>query len=387
VNKLGIGIVLGVILLALLAGYTRQRTLARATPAAVAAGLPAAQLVVDGLQEPVALAFLSTRVMLVAEWRTGRIRWVENGTLRQVPFATVAVPNPPGYHEYGLLGLAVDPDYPGRPYVYAFHTMAGSGNRADGQRIVRFTVKNGVGVGMITLVDGLPAGASCCHNGGRLAFGPDGTLFATLGDTQRPELAQDYTAPAGKVLRFTRGGGAVADNPLMTHDATSASTIKGETDPAVTVSRTSIYAVGFRNPFGLAFDGRGNLYVTDNGPDRGDEIDRVVAGDNYGWPTVMGYANDPHFRAPLWATGRSTIAPTGAAFYTGTDFPQYRGNLFFAAYNDGNLRRAIFSNPDRIAVVQAVTNIAPRAKLDVKMGPDGKLYFSDNHAVYRLVKK
>ena len=87
--------------------------------------------VVGGLQEPVALVFLSETQWLVAERRSGRIRWIENGRLREEPFATVQVPSPAGYHEYGLLGLAVDPEYETNGYVYAFHTV-GTGNRATG---------------------------------------------------------------------------------------------------------------------------------------------------------------------------------------------------------------------------------------------------------------
>lgn len=333
---------------------------------------PSAERVVGGLREPVALVFLSRTQWLVAERRAGVIRWVENGQLRQQPFATVSVPNPAGYHEYGLLGLALDPDYPDRPYVYAFHTVAGVNNRAAGQRIVRFTVRDGRGVEPHTIVDNLPAGTACCHNGGRLLFGQDGMLYVSLGDTQQQDMAQQPTALPGKILRYTQEGTIPADNPFTTENTEGG------------VTRSPVYTMGHRNPFGMALHPEtGNIYITENGPDRGDEINRLVAGDNYGWPVVVGSSEDPRFRAPLWATGRDVIAPTGAAFYTGTEFPQFHNQLLFAAYIDGRLRRAVLDGPDKLTV-HTVPEAGANAYLDVAMGLDGRLYFTSKDAIYRL---
>lgn len=346
-----------------------------------------AEKVASGLQEPVSLVFLSNTQWLVAERRSGRIRWIENGKLRAEPFATVPVPAPAGYNEYGLLGLAVDPDYAGNHYVYAFHTV-GSGGRASGQRVVRFTVQNGKGTNMTTIVDGLPAGASCCHNGGRILFGTDGKLYITLGDTQRQDQAQSYESLPGKVLRYNPDGSIPNDNPFEKPQTGSASKAsEDELNKPLDGQNTPVYAIGFRNPFGMTVDpDSGELYVTDNGPDRGDEVDHLVAGDNYGWPTVVGNSDDPHFHAPLWATGNTTIAPTGIAVYTGTEFPQFRGNLFFAAYNDGKLRRIVLDGTDRMSSTEIVQAAGSNAKLDVAMGPDGRLYFTSLDAVYRLKK-
>ncbi|MHB9025978.1 MAG: PQQ-dependent sugar dehydrogenase [Armatimonadota bacterium] len=339
---------------------------------------PVVETVAANIPEPVALAPLSARVWLVAERRSGRIRWLENGAVRAEPFASVAVPNPAGYHEYGLLGLAAHPDYPNPPYVYAFHTIAGSGGRAAGQRIVRFTVRDGKGVNPRTIVGNLPAGTSCCHNGGRIAFGPDKKLYVTLGDTQRQEQAQDYGALPGKILRYNSDGSIPADNPLEERSS------RDQRDQPTGSRRTPVYAIGFRNPFGIAFHpDSGDLYVTDNGPTHGDELNRVIGGDNYGWPVVMGAADNPRFHPPVWSSGRSAIAPTGAAFYTGTDLPHYRGNLFFAAYNDGKLRRVVFTDPNHAGVTE-VPEAGNRAKLAVAMGPDGFLYFTSTNAIYRL---
>ena len=346
-----------------------------------------AEKVVDGLQEPVSLVFLSNTQWLVAERRSGRIRWIENGKLRAEPFATVPVPTPAGYDEYGLLGLAVDPNYADNRYVYAFHTV-GSGDRATGQRVVRFTVQDGLGANMTTIVDGLPAGRSCCHNGGRILFGPDEKLYVTLGDTQRQDEAQNYDSLAGKVLRYNSDGSIPNDNPFEKPQTGSASRASEEQlNTPLGGQQTPVYALGFRNPFGIAVHAEsGEMYITDNGPDRGDEVNYLVAGDNYGWPVVMGSADNPNFHAPVWASGNSTVAPTGIAVYTGTEFPQYRGNLFFASYIDGKLRRIALDGPDRLASIQVVPAAGNNAKLDVVMGPDGRLYFTSLNAVYRLKK-
>ena len=339
--------------------------------------------VVGGLREPVALAFLSNTVMLVAERRSGRIRWVEQGVPRAEPFATLPVPTAAEGRNYGLLGLAVDPDYPARPYVYALHTV-GSGNQASGQRIVRFTVQNGKGVDLTTVVDHLPVGATDGDNGGRLLFGADGKLYVTVGETQHPPLAQDYTALAGKVLRYNADGSVPADNPFEKPDTATASNPRND-GKDLEGDRTPIYAIGFRNPFGIAQDAlNGEIYLTDIGPEHGDKLNRLVAGENYGWPLVVGMTDDPHFRPPLWSSGQTAVVPMGMACYTGTALLSFRGNLFFAGYRDGKLRRVILRDRDHIAAITTVPAADGLARLDVAMGRDGDLYFSSEDAVYRL---
>jgi glucose/arabinose dehydrogenase len=343
--------------------------------------MPVVETVVSNIPEPVALAPLSPTVWLVAERRTGNIRWLEKNVLRAEPFATVSVPKPSGSNGYGLLGLAVHPDYPTQPYVYAFYTFAGADGNAAGQRIVRFTVQQGKGVNPQVIIDNLPVGIQM---GGRIAFGPDKKLYVTLGDTQRQDQAQEYGALPGKVLRYNADGSIPGDNPLEEADVHPTRAGMG-TDQPLEEKHTPVYALGFRNPFGIAFNpDTGDLFVTDNGPNHDDEIDHVIGGDNYGWPAVTGLADDPRFHPPLWASGKTTIAPTGAAFYTGTDLPQFYGNLFFAAANDGKLRRVVFTDADNIAGVTAVPEAGNRAKLAVAMGPDGALYFTSTNAIYRL---
>lgn len=346
---------------------------------------PVAERVVGGLQDPVALVFLSKDVWLVAERPSGRIRWIERGKLRAEPFAVVPVPGASDNDAVGLLGLAAGPQESKPSYVYACYTVPGSGTQAVGQRIVRFTVNNGHGVAMTTIVDKLPVGARF-RNGGRLLFGNDGKLYVTVGDTERPALAQNYDALSGKVLRYNPDGSIPADNPLEEQKTTWAGTANDDDQRSQPMGlRTPVYVIGLRNPRGLAQNPHSNaLYITDTGPDRDDRVARLLAGDNYGWPEVTGMSNDPRFHPPVWASGTVSINPTGAAFYTGSDFPQFDGNLFFAAAHDGKLRRVALTNPDRADTVEIVTAAGSDARLDVAMGPDGYLYFTSREAIYRL---
>ncbi|MHB9130682.1 MAG: PQQ-dependent sugar dehydrogenase [Armatimonadota bacterium] len=336
---------------------------------------PVVDKVVGGLAAPVSLVFLSPQVWLVAERHTGHIRWIEGEKLRKEPFATVEVSPSSAEDTAGLTALAVDPNYPLSPYVYAFYTPAGT----TSQRIVRFTVKSGAGVDPQTIVDNLPAGS------GRIIFGADGKLYVTLGDIEaHPDLAQKYDALPGKVLRYNPDGTIPADNPIELPQ-TASTEVAGNDEKTLEGNKTPVYTIGHRHPFGMAVNPENNdLYISDNGPGHDDKLHHLVAGDNYGWPDITGFTDDPRFHAPLWSTGKVTIAPTGMAFYTGNRLPQFANNLFFAASGDGKLRRAIFAGPDKIASVQVVPEAGDHARLDVAMGPDGDLYFTSTDAIYRL---
>jgi glucose/arabinose dehydrogenase len=231
--------------------------------------------------------------------------------------------------------------------------------------VVRFTDDcNGHGTAEVTIVGGLPAGSDCCHKGGRLAFGPDGDLYVTLGETHVAAAAQDRCDPRGKVLRYTIDGQAAPGN------------ICGP-----------VYAYGLRNPFGIAFSPDGRLFVTNNGPsgDAGspgsgyDTADLVQAGANYQWPVCYGYSHPvaggtcPAGSAgPDYSTEASTIVPTGATWATSG---QYAGHFVFCSYAHDTMK--VFMGPRQ--VVDGPHGCA----LDVKQGPDAALYFSDSGSIYR----
>src|SRR5438094_8491038 len=206
-----------------------------------------------------ALAWSPDGRLFYAE-RAGTIRTFDGKTSRV--FATVSASTS---GERGVLGLGVSPSFQSDHFVYAFYSRADDESR---QRVVRWTDQGGSGARLTTIIDNLPAGDDCCHKGGRLAFGPDGKLYVTLGENHLAAEAQRSTSLRGKVLRYNPDGSVPGDNPYRPSNP--------------------LWAIGLRNPDVLAFSAHGRLFVTDNGPtgDAGtpgsgwDEVDQVVRGGN-----------------------------------------------------------------------------------------------------------
>ena len=229
------------------------------------------------------------------------------------------------YSERGLLGLALSPSFATDHFVYALY----SERNGTSQAIVRFTDCAGEARDETRLVT-LPAGDDCCHKGGRLAFGPDGRLYATLGDEHAVDpdtvgsptsVPQDPQDPRGKILRYEPDGTIPADNPF------------GPDSP--------VWVAGLRNPFGIAF-GDGEAFVTSNGPtgDIGtprtgyDLAFRVVGGATYQWPACYGYSHlVPGATSclgrlePEWSSENSTVVPTGATWVDDRGPGTVRGTL------------------------------------------------------------
>ncbi|MBI4277686.1 MAG: PQQ-dependent sugar dehydrogenase, partial [Armatimonadetes bacterium] len=206
------------------------------------------------------------------------------------------------------------------------------------------------------------------RTGGLLKIGPDEKLYLTIGDLNRPALAQNLQSPAGKVLRYNLDGSIPPDNPFP---------------------GSPIFTLGHGNVFGMAFHPlSGRAYVTDNGPDRDDEVNVLDGGANYGWPVVMGKTGDPRFVDPI-LTFTPTIAPTGAAFYTGDRYPRaYRHNLFFGAWNTGQVYRVVLAPPAyrRVVKVEMVLPARLDGIVDVAQGADGYLYFTTRSAIHRITR-
>jgi len=315
-----------------------------------------------------ALAFAPDGRLFYAE-RGGTVRAIQGGASRV--FATVStVTTEPGggYSERGLLGLVIDPRFTQNRYVYAFYSDV---DRVS-QDVIRWTDCGGAGTAP-RIVIRLPAGPDCCHKGGRLAFGPDGKLYVTLGEEHTAPAAQNPSDVRGKVLRYNPDGTVPADNPF------------GPGNP--------VWAYGFRNPFGIAFSSGGQLAVTSNGPSG--EIaggpatgyDTVVAavarGGGYQWPNCYGY-NHPLPGAagcgtgqfgPDWSSEATTVVPTGATFVDPSGPSGYAGHLVFCTFGAG---MKIYLAP------AVVASGPPECRLDVKQGPDHALYYSDTGHIYRL---
>jgi glucose/arabinose dehydrogenase len=247
--------------------------------------------VATGLQVPWGIAFLPNRDALVAERTTGRIIRIKRGSRRKRVVMTLPGVDT-GAGEGGLLGLAVSPRYRSDKLVYAYYT-SGSDNR-----IVRFKL----GGRVRSILTGLESAS--VHNGGRIAFGPDGKLYAGVGDAGDPGNSQDRGSENGKILRMNPNGSVPAGNPFP---------------------GSRVWSLGHRNVQGLAFDRRGRLWASEFGQDRFDEVNLIRKGRNYGWPVVEGRGNTRggRFTNPkvTWSTDESS--PSGVAIA--------RGNLYVGA--------------------------------------------------------
>ncbi|MEJ8638410.1 PQQ-dependent sugar dehydrogenase [Streptomyces sp. MS2.AVA.5] len=185
--------------------------------------------------------------------------------------------------EGGLMGVALDPDWAANHYVYFMHTSS------DGNRIARMTYNGSALTGYKALVQGIKKAKY--HNGGRLAFGPDGYLYASTGDAQTGSLAQDKNSLNGKILRMTKDGKAAPGNPFG----------------------TLVLSLGHRNPQGLAFDSKGRLWSAELGQNSQDELNLIKPGSNYGWPTCEGNCSVPGMTNPKKTWGVAEASPSGVA--------------------------------------------------------------------------
>lgn len=326
---------------------------ARATPTPTLKPAGALQLgqqsIARDLVAPWALDFARDGSIWLTE-RPGRVRVIRGGALLPDPALTIGVATANGCED-GLLGIAL-----GEPYAYLYYTYAGAGGNTN--RVSRFTISGDRLTSEQVLVDGIPGG-TCYHFGGRLELGPDGWLYFTTGEGFVAARAADPSGTSGKIMRVHTDGSGLA-----------------------------VFAWGFRNPQGLAFDPSGRLYASNNGPtgDLGlcchDEIDLVNAGGFYGWPawaantrTSFPQGSLPAQRVPpLAESGASTAwAPSGMTFYAPAKDEQ--PTLLVATLRGEALRRFLIDpgDPGKVTGQEIVLQGQGRLR-DAVAGPDGCLY-------------
>jgi glucose/arabinose dehydrogenase len=329
-----------------------------------------AKQVAGNLNFPAAFAFAPGGDIYYGEKNTGTISVLNPRTGRHHGFFHVSNVGSAG--EQGLLGIAIPKGFPTTtPYLYTYATRTFNG--ALRNQIVRIKDVRGKGANM-TVIFTSQTTPGTYHDGGHIAFGPDGNLYAVVGESHNPANSQDLRIAAGKVLRMTAAGGVPKHPPIP---------------------NTRIYSYGLRNSFGFSFDpSTGRMWESEAGPECNDEINRIVPGRNYGWgPHENCSGSSPRDtnqdgRNPvlplLWYT--PTITPTGLAFcrHCGLGAAN-NGALFFGAYNTGDIRRVRLTR-DRLGVAtQAVVYHHGGGILSVQASPDGHLYFSDGSGIYRLV--
>lgn len=317
---------------------------------------------ITDLVEPIAMAFTPDKRILITE-RGGNIRVVKNGRLRSDPYADIIVPKLTGYSETGLLGIAIDPNFKTKPYVYVYRTYSKNGKLFN--KVIRLTDVKGSGREPKIILDNIPGGR--IHNGGIIAFGPDGNLYISTGETGNKQLAQDLNSLGGKVLRIKPDGTIPADNPFQ---------------------NSPVFSYGHRNIFGMAFSpGTGALFITENGPDSDDEINEIVPGGNYGWPLALGTSKNSRFINPV-KTYPTVIAPTQAIFYTGSILRNYKNWFLFGAYNSKNIHalditESTVSATAKVEQDKTIYHFGDRV-VGLSQSPDGAIYVVGGNSIKKL---
>jgi glucose/arabinose dehydrogenase len=286
--------------------------------------------VVTGLSAPWSIAFIG-ETALISERETGVI-WelVDDGSLREVARIQDLAPTGEG----GLLGLAIGADE--RLYAYS--------SGPNGNRVQRFELTGAAGsygLGAAdTILDGLPYAGF--HNGGRIAFGPDGMLYVCVGDATEGASAQALDVLAGKILRMTPDGEVPADNPFP---------------------GSLVFSLGHRNVQGIDWAADGTMFASEFGQDTWDELNVIVPGGNYGWPTIEGTAGETGFIDPVqqWTPGEAS--PSGLTVIDGT--------VFIANLRGQVLRAVPVADPS--AATDLYVGEYGRLR-DVTLAPDGSLW-------------
>ncbi len=335
-------------------------------------------LISDQLRAPWDLEFLPGGAILVTE-KEGQLIYIEDGKKRvSLRVDTIAL------KEAGLLGLAIDPDFGSNGYIYVYYTyefdisdpsrvIKRSGHRRIYNKIERLTFTRGTVMERTTILDTIPG--SLAHAGGRLEFGPDGQLYATTGDGSTLLESQNPSSLLGKILRMNPDGTVPPDNPYP---------------------GSYVYSMGHRNPQGLAWHPTTKiLYASEHGPWRFDEINRILAGQNYGWRTLkcdeknrkkpfVGDSIPPVICFKQW-----TMAPSGMEFVADGTSPWF-GDLFVAGLRGGHVHRYVFDNDEIVAseiffvsVGKDYITESVRRRLDLRIRDvehhDGALYFLGDH--------
>jgi len=260
------------------------------------------EVLVKNLDTPWAIDFFPNGKMIFTE-RPGRVSLLNLET-KEIKIVGEIDVSEKG--ESGLLGISVDPEFEENNFVYVYYT------HENGNRVSRFIfneqeekIKS-----EFILLDNIPNARF--HDGGRIKFGPDDKLYITTGDATEPSSAQDISSLAGKILRMNKDGTIPQDNLFENY----------------------VYSYGHRNPQGLIWNENGELFASEHGPTRNDEINIIIKGENYGWPIECDVKSE--FINPIRCFSDFTLAPSGIAFY--------KNDLYIAGLRGTQLRRIVFGD-------------------------------------------
>ncbi|HLD67058.1 MAG TPA: PQQ-dependent sugar dehydrogenase [Pseudomonas sp.] len=335
---------------------------------------------VTGLEHPWSLAFLPDGAMLVTE-RPGRLRLVGVEGALSAPVQGL----PRVYHrgQGGLLDVALSPTFAQDRLVYLSYAEADDGSNA-GTAVGRgrLSADRARLEGFEVIFRQTPKLSSGAHFGSRLVFDHAGYLFITLGENNQRSTAQDLDKLQGKVVRLYPDGRVPADNPFVARPG----------------ARPEIWSYGHRNPQGAALNPwTGELWTHEHGPRGGDEINKPLAGKNYGWPLATHGIDYSFLPIPeaIGPTAEGTEAPlhvwtkspaiSGMAFYAGERFPAWRQNLFIGALAQQALIRLELKGDQVVHEERLLEGLGARIR-DVRQGPDGYLYVLTDEADGQLLR-
>ena len=294
-------------------------------------------VVATGLEAPWGLVFTPNGEALVTERDSSRLLSVDSsGNVEEIQ----RLPEN-GTGEGGLLGLALSPNYENDGYVYVYYTTD------EDNRVARMRE----GEDPEPVLTGIPV--LTYHNGGRIAFGPDGYLYVGTGDAGDTSTSQNLNSLGGKILRVTPTGDVPSDNPF---------------------SGSPVYSYGHRNVQGLAWDEAGRLYASEFGQNRYDEANIIEPGGNYGWPEVEGEGGDPNYIDPISTWTTDEASPSGVEILKGGAIPQWEGDFFMAALRGQRLYRLDLDESGAVVGQEELLQGEAGRLRHVAQAPDGSLW-------------
>ena len=321
---------------------------------------------------PTSMAFAPDGRIFTTE-KSGKVKIIKNGIVLSTPFLSVSVNQT---NERGLSSVAIDPNFNTNHFVYIYYTTSSSPIH---NRLSRFTANGDVAVAgsEVVLLNFEPC-VNSIHNGGGMAFGPDGKLYIAIGNDNVNSNSQDLTNYKGKLLRINSDGSVPSGNPFTG-----------------TESAKRIWAYGFRNPWTISIQpGTGKIFVDDVGESTWEEInDATTAGKNFGWPGAEGMSTNPAYTNPVYTYHHGTTgtndgcAITGGTFFnpSSTNYPpQYNGKYFFIDYCNHWINYLDLSSG--VQKFNFATSL-PSAGNYIKVGNDGNLYYFSisQNSLYKII--
>lgn len=337
----------------------------------------------SSLSNPWGIKSLPDGRLLVTQ-KSGTLRIVTTAGVVSAPITGVPAVNPAG--QGGLLGLCLDPDFTSNGMIYWVYAEATTGGNNTAVAKGKLSADEKTIEGATVIYRAKPANPSDLHYGGRILFDKTGNLIVSTGERSvletRP-LAQSVTAGLGKVIRITKDGQAASGNPTFSGAG----------------ALSELYSIGHRNPQGLALHPvTGEIWLSEHGPRGGDEINRIQAGANYGWPTITygieysgekvgaGIQQQSGMEQPVYYWD-PVISPSGITFYSGNRVPEWENNLFIGALSGMHIARLAIENNKVIGEERLLAGENQRFR-DITQGTDGALYaITDGGRLYKIDKK